>query len=195
MHRKDPAGPLSRAAVLSLAIAASGCAVGWQQEVRYSSEPLPPSASVARDLYAVTLDEFLAQWKPVIVMPSDSPTTRLVATTVLDSAAVPTFWPDSLKREVRAALTDPHMTELLSDSVILSYLAGRVHVQSGQPVPGAQVMRLWLSRPGFNADSTMAAIRITVLCGLRCGSGEVWLLARRPGVRWRIWRRITSWVS
>jgi hypothetical protein len=112
---------------------------------------------------------------------------------------MPDYWPDSLRREVESALADPAMRSAVT----------REQVEPGARelgipvVPYPEVRRasdtvpviLFLSQPGFNHDSTIAVVRVSVECGLLCGAGTIWLLSRRPGYRWLAWFQWVRWVS
>jgi hypothetical protein len=111
---------------------------------------------------------------------------------------IPGHWADSLKRQVRAALDDPALANE-ADTVVIKAAAEELHLTPQTEAPASTgsrpVPRLWLSAPGFNADSTIAVVRGSFWCGPLCGSGEVLFLARRPGTAWRIWDSELLWVS
>ena len=55
---------------------------------------------------------------------------------------------------------------------------------------------VWALMPAvFNADTTGALVYVQVKCGPLCGTGQLVLLARRPGRRWVIWFVRRMWVS
>jgi hypothetical protein len=118
------------------------------------------------------------------------------------ASRIPGHWVDTLQHEARVALSDRALGKpadvgpvaeaaralglvLLSpDTTVWPQWTGRL------PPPG-----LWLSRPGFNGDSTIAAVRIDTYCGIQCGHGQTMLLARRPGMRWQVWYTFMHWVA
>jgi hypothetical protein len=56
--------------------------------------------------------------------------------------------------------------------------------------PGRPWPALSIRRPGFNRDTTIAAVSIGYWCGVRCGHITTVLLARRPGHQWRRWHSL-----
>ena len=51
------------------------------------------------------------------------------------------------------------------------------------------------SRVGFNGDTTRAVVYVVQVCGGRCGSTRLVLLARAPGKAWTRWSEILLSVS
>ena len=67
--------------------------------------------------------------------------------------------------------------------------------ESGVSRPHHPPQVITLSRPGLNRDSSIAAVRLDVWCGPLCGSSETLLLARKLGMRWRVWHAFLHRVS
>ncbi|HEU0052046.1 MAG TPA: hypothetical protein VFQ39_02670 [Longimicrobium sp.] len=59
--------------------------------------------------------------------------------------------------------------------------------------PGASHL-VYVSRPGYDKKRTRAVVYASSHCGLRCGEGRFYLLAREEG-RWRVERVENVWVS
>jgi hypothetical protein len=184
----------------------SACTASWTRVVQYSAEPSSHSVivDVYRTVFASIVDGLGATAGPdsVAVEHSRAPA-RLEGLMSCAGVDVPNHWVDTLKHEVRIALVDLDCSEL-ADSTALVRAAqslGLVLLPAA-PVAGwplnvdrAGPPQIKLSSPGFNADSTIAAVRGDVACGLQCGYGETLLLARRPGKRWRVWYSFLHWIA
>jgi hypothetical protein len=175
--------------------ATTACTVSWRRAVGYSREPVAPSVSVEADLYGVVADRVIKEWKVTALAPNGAPPIELAAFVIAPYAVIQSSWADTLKLEVQAALADPHLGTPADDSLVQAAFRSRLPAGSPSHANGTGLTQLRLSNPGFNADSTIAAIRVGVLCGPLCGEGAIWLLARRPGFRWRVWRTVVTWIS
>jgi hypothetical protein len=123
------------------------------------------------------------------------------AVTSMGISRIPGHWIDSLQHEVRVALensagrpadsAEVGQAARALDLTVLPSDTTNWPLRSGSP----PLPRLRLYRPGFNGDSTIAAVRYDYWCGPMCGAGETLLLARKPGHRWRIWYAFTHWIS
>ena len=182
--------------VLSLLL---GCTAGWNRVVQYSAEPA--EHSVTAEVFREVLVS-LTESDSIAVDHFGAPARLGESMSAAHPSAVPAHWADTLKNEVRVALSDlapvkpADSTELLSAArslgvVLLPRDTNDWPVNSTR----ARVPRLWLSRPGFNRDSTIAAVRIDYVCGPLCGVGETLLLARKPGKRWRIWHSFVHVIA
>lgn len=176
-----------------------GCRANWDRVVQYSPDPARHSAVV--EVYRAVLTEFseapradsLALQRSA---PRDPPTCR--------APKVPGHWVDTLKHEVRVALSDPSCSmpadpsELASAArdlgltIATSAHTAQTSLHSREHRPS---MVIAVSRPGFNRDSSIAAVRLDVWCGPICGSARTLLLARKPGMRWRVWHGFLHRVS
>jgi hypothetical protein len=106
----------------------------------------------------------------------------------LDRTGVPRFWADTVRREVAVAMRAPQL-RATGDGVLITMVASTMGIELRNPstISATVPFRVWLSQPGFNADSTVAALRSCVdhrLCGTL-------LFARRPGFRWLVWYPFT----
>ncbi|HEX6615402.1 MAG TPA: hypothetical protein VF046_03785 [Gemmatimonadales bacterium] len=176
----------------------SACTAGWGSMVRYSSAPAPREESAELGLYRVVVGEYGRgdTGGLHLVRPADVPDPPLVAVTSGGPAGLPGYWADSLKREALLALQDPARGKEPTWGWLEQAMALEgVRLRSGERERTPVVRKLRLTRPGFNADSTVGAIDVDFWCGLACGAGETLLLARRPGRRWRIWYRQVRWIS
>lgn len=190
----------SRAVLLLLL---TGCTASWGRLVRYSTEPAPPTEDLVVGLYAVVLQRSAWPGRDTVVVTGTLP--ALAAVTTGSGPSVPGYWADTLKQEVLAALRDsafgrpvpPDIIEAAAMTAGLQLVTAqpaetlRAHRRRGEP----PVPRVTLSWPGFNRDSTIAVVDVSVWCGFLCGSGETLYLARRPGFRWRVWMSRLRWVS
>jgi hypothetical protein len=181
------------------------CTAPWGRVVQYSSEPshLSVTVEVYRTALASLVEGLTDEARPdTVAIDNFGYPARLDAPTNCGGLDVPNHWADTLKHEVRAALSDANCSKL-ADSVDIVRAAQTLGLfllpadttdwalnPNRAPPPRAR-----LSHPGFNQDSTIAAIRLDVSCGLQCGSGETLLLARRPGKRWKVWHSFLHWVS
>jgi hypothetical protein len=135
-----------------------------------------------------------------IALNPDSEGSLLVPSVAAVRERIPSDWPDSLRREVKDTLSDPAFGSAATPGQVEPAAQ-----QLGIPmVPFSRNLTtnaagspevLYLSQPGFNHDSTIAAVRVTSDCGALCGSGTTWLLSRRPGYRWLVWFQWVFWVS
>jgi len=199
---------MARLRLLSVAVAVlSACTASWNAVVRYSDEPAPSDESAAAEVYRAVLLTLIKDGWPRMAVLTDSTASlgSFAAVTTLGQPRLPGDWPDTLKREVRAALQDPQLAHVGDRTVILQAAMGiRFHLiaptdsLASPHAPSSRLQlppRLQLSAPGFNADTTIAAIHLDYWCGLLCGHGATLLLARRPGFRWRVWNYEVHWVS
>ena len=191
---------------ISVALALTACVAPWSALVEYSEDRASPGEDTVDGVYMATLQRVLitggwprvAEWhRDPSMLPVDP-----------GGSVIRSHWADTLKREVRAATDE--LRSVLRDCAAppidhIAVLAMRLGIElrdttdarsylvagrDSLPVP-----ELWLSVPGFNADSTVAAIEVDYWCGGLCGHGATLLLARRPGYRWQVWRYHTHWVS
>jgi hypothetical protein len=193
-----------RKALVLGVVVTTGCTASWNALVRYSSAPAEPSMSPESGIYAAILTSYAQGWGTRVLVVPETPEQAgsVLAWVGTGADVIRRHWADTLKQEVRAALADSALREqagldrLLTalpfsgESVKLARVSDSLTTERGYPVP-----RLRLSRPGFNADSTMAAVHVTFWCGGRCGHGTTLLLARRPGHEWRIWYSASHWIS
>jgi hypothetical protein len=178
-----------------------GCTAPWDRVVEYSPEPADHSVVV--EVYRTVLAPLTeGPWPDSVAVQHFGDVAPLDALTTLGGLDVPGHWEDTLKHEVRVALSHPDRSKL-ADSTDLTLAAetlGLVLLPSDTTEwsvnpKRAPPPRIRLSRPGFNGDSTIAALRMDVWCGPLCGDGATLLLARRPGKQWRIWHAFGHWVS
>jgi hypothetical protein len=172
------------------------CTATWNRVVEYSPEPAddPVVVEVYRTVLAPFTEEPWPGGVSIDLVGDPVPLDGLIR--------VPSHWVDTLKHEVRVALSDPSGSKLADSTDIASAVRSLGLVllppdttewpgrPKHQPPPTVK-----LSSPGFNGDSTIAAVRLDVSCGPVCGSGETLLLARRPGRRWRVWYSFAHWIS
>ncbi len=189
---------------LVLLVALSACTAGWNHFVRYSNAPMPADQLLEEAVYEVALQNLVSARRTPAIIVND--TTHKgpgpAAFVTMGSEQVPGYWVDTLKREVTMALEDPGLRHR-ADPALVTAAATQLGLTLLEPTSADSVFdpakrftpRLVLSRPGFNHDSTLAAIRVSVVCGMLCGNGATVFLARRPGFRWRIWLWETHWVS
>jgi hypothetical protein len=177
------------------------CTAPWGRVVKYS--PDAADHSVIVEVYRAVLATLTEEPGPdsVAVQHFGDPA-PLLALTTLGGLQVPGHWADTLKHEVRIALSHLDRSKLAdsADIRLAGQTLGLVLLPSDttewplnrkRPPPP----RIRLSRPGFNGDSTIAALRMDMWCGPLCGSGETLLLARKPGNRWRVWHAFGHWRS
>jgi hypothetical protein len=186
-------------------IALPACTAPWGRVVQYSSEPshLSLLVEVYRTALASLVEGLTDEIRPdSVAMENFGYPARLDPPTSCGGLDVPEHWADTLKHEVRAALSDANCSKLAdsADIVRAAQTVGLVLLPADTTdrrwnPKAAPPPRAKLSRPGFNRDSTIAAIRLDVSCGPLCGSGETLLLARKPGKRWRVWHSFLHWVS
>jgi hypothetical protein len=192
----------SRLRQLSLLLGLVGCRAPWDHLVRYSPEPAEYSTTV--ELYRTVLASLTQQpWSDSMIVqgPGHSLSTYDVIA-LCGNTDVPKHWADTLKRETKLALSDPACSKLAEsmDLPSAAHTLGVVLLHSDTtdwpPNPKrSPPPRVQLSRPGFNRDSTIAAINMAVQCGMQCGWTQTLLLARRPGKRWRIWYSFTHSIA
>lgn len=175
------------------------CTASWDRVVRYSPEPA--EVSVVGEVYRAVLSDLGEPPRPdsiAIQAPDNVP--PLYAMVGGGGTDLPGHWADTLQHEARTALencTGPADTLALAQAarvlgiVLLPSDTTEWPPRSEPPPPP----RVRFSGPGFNADSTIAVLRVDYWCGFLCGSGETLLLARHPGMRWRIWYALRHWVS
>jgi hypothetical protein len=177
------------------------CTANWNRVVQYSPEPAQHSVLV--EVYRTVLAPHAEEpGRDTVAVEQFGAPAGLDPPTCAKVSRVPNHWADTLKHEVRVALSDPNCSRLADSTDIVlaarSLGLGLVQADTAEwpPTPKrAPPPRVMLSRPGFNGDSTIAALRVDVSCGPICGAGETLLLARRPGTRWRIWYSFLHWVS
>jgi hypothetical protein len=183
-------------------LAATACTASWERLVRYSAVPAG-TRSVASGVYEAALRWYLDPRRDSAFVLADSGWAGpLDAFTTVPAQAIPSHWADTLKREVSLAFRDPALAHP-ADSSAVANVARSLGLRLVPPdtVPrlppkGYQaVVRLHLSQPGFNSDSTIALIQADMWCGFLCGAGQTLFLARRPGYAWRIWHSELSWIS
>jgi hypothetical protein len=175
-----------------LLVLIAGCTASWGSVVRYSAEPARPQERLELDIYAALLEEYGAGRQTALVLDE--------SVSVLERSrrqVARAHWADTLKREVFAAASDSARLRpaVLADLELAAHLAG----VPAEPPPMNQDARprprLSVWRPGFNRDSTIAAVDVVFYCGGRCGHSATVLLARMPGRRWRVWHTSVRWVS
>jgi len=198
---------VSRCAGPLVLLVMSACTASWNALVRYSDQIAPTNESVEVGVYAAVLETLRDPYMPPITVltSSDSVIGPLEAWVSGSPVRVPGYWADTLRREVQVALADsglrwPGNVQLIVEAASqtgVNLVTGKeLHVLPPQPDSGQPLAaRLWLSRPGFNRDSTIAAIRTTYWCGIRCAHGATLVLARRPGYRWQVWKTWLHWIS
>jgi hypothetical protein len=176
----------------------SACTANWDRVVQYSPEPADHSVIV--EVYRAVLASLVEEPGPdSVAMENFGYPARLDPPTSCGGLDVPNHWVDTLKNEARVALSDPNCSNL-ADSMDLVRAAQTLALvlllrDTTDWPPKPPPPRVKLSRPGFNGDSTVAAVRLDVWCGPLCGSGETLLLARKPGKRWRVWHRFVHVIS
>ncbi len=177
------------------------CTAPWNRIVQYSPEPAhhPVIVEVYRSVLAPHLEE---PGPDTVAIEQFGAPARLDPPTCASGVRVPGHWADTLKHEVRVALSDPNCSTLADSTDIVraaeSLGLGLVPADTAEGPPSpkrAPPTIVTLSRPGFNGDSTIAAIRLDVWCGPICGAGQTLLLARKPGKRWRVWYSFLHRVS
>ncbi len=183
----------TRPLVPLLVFVTAACTASWNSIVKYSSEPELPGVSTEVTVYRTVLGGLRTAWNAdSMVRDTTSSTRELEPGAGTLAELVPGHWVDSLKRQARAALSDPQMHQTAPDSLVALALHS---LSSWQPTGRRLTLEYSLSRPGFNADSTMAAISVGVWCGPVCGAGQILLLARRPGTQWRVFGLFGLWRS
>jgi hypothetical protein len=196
----------SRLLVFAALMGLFACTASWNSLVRYSDQPAPSDQRLETGVYVAVLRGYDDPRMPSITVltPPESTVGPLLGYVTAGRLKVPSHWADTLREAVNAALTDSSMMQSAPTGEILSaaQLAGLKLVLAQDfhlPIVGANgrpnAARLWLSRPGFNSDSTIATIRTRYWCGGRCGHEMTFMLARRPGYQWRIWTSRLHWVS
>ena len=193
--------------VAALAVFIWGCTASWNALVRYSDQPAPPGQGVEQGVYAAVLRGYLDPHMPetTVLTPPDSVVGELAALTTGRPLRIPHHWADTLRTAIEVALADPSLRQSASEQLVVQ-AAERVGlnlipsrdfhpVSQGAGARRATAARLWLSRPGFNVDSTIAVVRVTYWCGMLCAHGITLALARRPGHEWRVWNTWLHWVS
>ena len=174
------------------------CTASWDSIVKYSPEPA--ELSVPAEVYRATLAEYVQPPWPGSVVLAAAARSDAGRGGPDDAARLPGHWVDTLRQEARVALARLS-PEIPADRASLALAARSLNLrlvttETSERVPGRERLPvIWLSRAGFNRDSTVAAVRIESWCGLVCGAGQTLLLARRPGTRWQIWYALTDWIS
>ena len=197
-----------RPAAAMVALSVGACTASWNALVRYSDRPTSPDQPVEEAVYEAVLKSF-GPYDSLVVNDSSCGGFRfLAAFTTIRRRQVPGYWADTLKREVTLALSDTAL-RASADTALISSAAKHLGIELVSPA-GAEsldvtrrsrspfspiVPRVTISRPGFNHDSTMAVIEVSIVCGGLCGAGQTLFLARRPGFHWRIWNAELHWVS
>lgn len=198
----------------ALLLALSACTAGWNSMVQYSSTPAPREENAELGLYRVVVSEYRRTDTNGLYLarPADTTEWPLAAATTGGPVDVPSHWADSLQRETQLALRDPARTrEPMWDWLEQAAALEGVRLRSGADFSAALaaweaasqrerdrvplVRKLHLTRPGFNADSTLGVIDVDFWCGFVCGAGATLFLARRPGYRWRVWYSQVHWIS
>ena len=182
------------------------CTASWNALVRYSDQPAPVDQNAEIGVYVAVLRGYVNPYLPTTVLaPPDSTVGPVAAVVTGKRLKVPGYWADTLRRAVEAALADsamehsasaPAVQEAAAQAglrLVLSQEFGARPALDDNGRPNAA--RLWISRPGFNPDSTIATIRTEYWCGMLCAHGVTLVLARRPGYQWRIWQSWLHWVS
>ncbi len=195
-------------AVPLVSLALTACTANWNALVRYSNRSVRPDQPIEEAVYAAAL-ESLGSYDSLVINDSSHNNFRfLAAFTSVGRSGVPGYWADTLKREVAFALSDTARRAWADRALIASAakflrieLVGALAAESldavrrkGSPF-GPIIPRVTVSRPGFNHDSTMAVIDVSIVCGGFCGAGQTLFLARRPRFQWRIWNAQLHWVS
>ena len=105
---------------------------------------------------------------------------------------MPSHWQDALAQQVRSALRDSGRAQA-ADTALLKRASAISGVRARADAPSGAGFWTFLDGwgPGFNADSTIAAVDVGYYCGTRCGHRGTVLLARRPGFAWRVWHTFT----
>jgi TonB family protein len=163
----------------------------------YSFVPAPADVDLGSSVLQVVLPNIVSPRRPIALAPDAAPFGPALAS-VEDE--MPSYWSDSLRHEVEDALGDPAMQQAAQKeqvAQVLTQLGSRTvpYQPSVLPTSDTSAVILFISRPGFNRDSTIAAVRTELQCGNLCGSGQVLLLSRRPGYRWRVWCSFALWIS
>jgi len=186
---------------LALLLGLVGCTAPWDRVVRYSPEPAEQSVVV--ELYRTILVSLTEEpWPDSVAIqdPAQSASTDVMA--LCGNMDVPKHWADTLKREAKLALSDPGCSKPAdtTDLALAAKSLGVVLLQADTAAwprnpKRSSPARVQFSRPGFNRDSTIAAVNINVDCGIQCGWLETLLLARTPGKRWQIWYSYTHVIA
>lgn len=194
--------------IAATAVVLSACTASWNRVVQYSNAPAPAGADTEEGVYEAALSRLMSENGDSAIVRSFWSVDSNAPHDIWASTQVPAFWADTVKRELYHALSAPALWTG-ADSVRLARVATgrrltliwRLKDDPVHPVKltggnvGRAIPSIAMSRPGFNADSTIAAIRVSILCGPMCGSGETLFLARHPGAKWRVWGGHTEWVS
>ena len=187
-------------------LAIPGCTASWNALVLYSDRPSPTGQGAELGVYAAVLAEYVdPRRRSVTLAPLDSVVGEVAGYVTGRPVRVPGYWADALRQAVEVALADLRSPESATPALV-AIAAAQVglHLTPNRdfqpPVSradngGLLAARLWLSRPGFNRDSTIAVVRSTYWCGMRCAHGITRVLARRPGYQWRVWMSWLHWVS
>jgi hypothetical protein len=157
-------------------------------------EPAQGTRPVAEGIYAEALRILVPKWSSRALILEDSlgsgnayPVDASLLP--LDRTGVPGFWADTVRHEVAVAMRAPQL-RATGDGMLITMVASTMGIKflrNPSTIPAGVPFRVWLSQPGFNADSTVAALRSCVehrLCGTL-------LFARRPGLRWLVWYPFT----
>lgn len=181
-------------------LAAAGCTAGWNALVRYSGAPVVPGETVEVGVYATVLTLYSWEWEPAAVVMADNVDPLAARLFWRGRKAVIRYhWADTLKREVGAALRDsarahPGRQEALRAAAAIIGIELYPHSSLPRASDSVPIPMMWIWRPGFNADSTIAAVQVQFWCGVACAHEATILLARRPGHQWRIWHEVLNWM-
>ena len=149
--------------------------------MKYSDLAAPGEQSIIAGVYLAALEDVDHSFT---LEDSLSAIRRRLGEYTQGSVRLPGYWEDSITDEIKAALADSPLIEPADPRLITEVASTRgLALENGHEGGGQR--RLWLSRPGFNNDSTIAVIR-SVELGPSFGLETVLLLARRPGYRWKV---------
>lgn len=190
---------MRRSALLLLLLLALACTAKWSSLVRYSDRPAPTGLSQVAAVYQAVLADYYRPARDTLFVeltPEDTiAEAEPMALVGFGSPGLPSEWADTLKREVVAALADSGYGRWLAGPELVA-AARTIALQTALRDSAARRFpQFGMTRPGFNADSTIAVVRVSYVCGGLCGSGGVLYLARHPGTAWRIWMYHRAWVS
>jgi len=195
-------------AVVLVATVLGACTANWGALVKYSDRSARPYQPIEEGVYEAVLRS-LGSYDSIVINDSSGAGFRsLAAFTTVGGSQVPAYWADTLKREVRLALSDS-ARRASADTGLMAAAANHLGIALVRPAAaesldvnrrtgsrlGRIIPRVTISRPGFNPDSTIAVIEVSIVCGGLCGAGQTLFLARRPGFQWRIWNAQLHWVS
>ena len=192
-----------RSSLVVSALFLAGCVAQWDTLVRYSPEP-PPAGSLDAGIYREFARELRSEWRLdtvylLLPLPDSSrarPSSAPVAGVIHDShPEAPGYWSDTLRKEVDLALRHADATGQADRMEVESAFRGAGVIVVGCHEQRCPLPSLSLYRPGYNRDSTMAALRSALVCGMTCGNGSVTMYARRRDTAWRSWWSFLEWIS